>query len=63
MNVCPGTMTSSPGPIRARGHQRQRRGPGGDADAVRDAAVLRELGFELLELGAEREGARAEQAA
>ena len=43
-------------------HQRQRRGPGGDSDALLDAAVLREFVLKRLDLGAEDVRARAEHA-
>ena len=42
-------------------HQRQRSRSRGHADTVLSAAVLGELGFEALELGAQGERTRAEQ--
>jgi hypothetical protein len=41
--------------------QRERRGPGRDADAVRNLAPLRELGLESLHLLAENEAAAPQQ--
>ena len=43
-------------------HERQRRRAGGDADALLDAAVLREFVFKCLDLGAEDVAARIEHA-